>query len=88
MLKVKWVHYDSSDNQWIGLSELKDTACKMVKIFLRGKERERVSLKPRKRIQEIVLLLRLVAFYIYGLVKVKVINSRVTKYKKVVKHCT
>ena len=47
--KVKWMGYDSSHNQWIQLYELRDTALEVMKTFLRGKERERDSLRPRKR---------------------------------------
>ena len=48
--KVKWMGYDSLHNQWIWISELQDTACEIMKTFLKGKEQERVSLRPRKRI--------------------------------------
>ena len=48
--KVKWVGYDFTQNQWIQLSALQDTAPKVVKTFLRGKEQKRVSLTPRKKI--------------------------------------
>ena len=46
--KVKWKGYDSSCNQWIKLSELKEMALEVVKTFLSGKERESISLRPRK----------------------------------------
>ena len=86
--KVKWMGYDSSHNQWIRLSKLWDTAPEVMKTFLKGKERAKVSLRPRKKIWEIVLVLSFVVFYVYRLVKVKVINTRVIKFKKVVNHCS
>ena len=46
--KVKWEGYDPSQNRWIWLLELQDTATEVVNIYLRGKEREKVSLRPRK----------------------------------------
>ena len=36
--KVKWMGYNSSQNQWIQLSELQDTVSEVLKNFLRGKE--------------------------------------------------
>ena len=43
--KVKKVGYDSSQNQCIQLSKLRETASDVVKTFLRGKEKEIVSLR-------------------------------------------
>ena len=35
---IKWIGYDSLQNQWIKPSELRETALNIVKTFLRGKE--------------------------------------------------
>ena len=59
-----------------------------MKTFLRGEEPKRLSLRPRKRTWEISVVFSLSGFYIYRLVNVKVIKTRVTKFKKVVKHCS
>ena len=60
-----------------GLDSLscENTAPEVVNTFLRGKERDRLSLRPRKRIWEIVLVGSLVAFYLCRLVKIKVRNN-------------
>ena len=44
----------------------------------------RSSLRSRKRIQEIVLVLSLVGFYVYILSKVNMTNAWVTKLSKIV----
>ena len=33
-------------------------------------------------------MLSFIGFYVYKLVKVRVINTRLTKFKKILKHCT
>ena len=47
--KVKSMGYDSSQNQWIPISELQDIAPEVVKTFFRWKEQKRVRLRPGKR---------------------------------------
>ena len=56
--------------------------------FKYGKEWKRVSLGPKKKIWEIVLVLSLEEFYAYRLVKVKVTNIWVTKLIEIVKQST
>ena len=41
--------YESLYNQWTELSELLKTAPEAVKNFLKGKEQEKLSLRPIKR---------------------------------------
>ena len=76
------------------LSELWDTAPEVMKTFLRWKKPAKVSLKPRKRMWEIVLVLNLAGLCVYGLVKLKVMYSSYklyesyeTKYPSLILHC-
>ena len=48
--KVKWMGYNSFQNQWIQLPKIIDTASEVVKTFSMGKERESFSLRPKNRI--------------------------------------
>ena len=78
--------YKSSHNQWIKIFELIEIDPEVVKTFLRGKKRERTSLRPRKRSWAIEWVFSYAGSYVCIVIKAKVTITRATKFITVVYH--